>query len=155
MNIYKTSLRGHGVYSLELNIPDNKKEHITCRFLKNGKKHRTDGPAVVTWKEYRRGASRFYYIMGELVPKESFLKVLHADYEDLPLYINEPLLKYIAMDRLAGIRSGIMLSKDHEYEVEVKARTRVLSLKQLKVLDFTRTLNRLVRINIQHLKPFQ
>ena len=152
MNIYKTS---PGTYSLDLKVPKDLTDHIKCVFYKGGKAHRTDGPAIVTWKEFKRGSTQFYYIRGQQVPKESFLKVLHANIEDLPLYINDPILKDIAIDRLKGVRSGIELTHHKEYDIEIKVRTRVLSLKQLGILRLTQTIQRMVRLNIQHLKPFQ
>lgn len=162
MNIYR---EGSGTYQIKIydfdknrtaNTSENApKGKVQVTFKRKGLYHRTDGPAVVTWDVRRKGVTSLYYLNGVHVDKDKYLKVLNAPMEDMPIYLNDPLFKDLAIDRLKGTRSSIELSVNRDMTSIVKSKTLLLSLKQLKVLELTRTIQRMVRVNIQNLQPFK
>lgn len=62
--------------------------------------HRTNGPARIKWNDTE--TLNEYFLRGESVTEEEYMEVYKAPVEDLPLWINDPIRKDIAIDRLAG-----------------------------------------------------
>lgn len=153
MNVYREVPVNDYRLFVESRIVDTKVA-TAIEFLYKGKRHRTDGPALITYYNNQQGSSTFYYIHGELVKKDEFIKVMNAPLRILPLYINNHLLKEIAKDRLAGTRSKIILTKSQGDESDIRRRSALLDEKQLMVMELINTINQSVYKNIQHLKPF-
>ena len=66
-------------------------------YSKEGKLHREDGPAITTCP----CGQNHYYLNGEKISEELFLKVTQGPLEDLPLYMGLGYDEYIAK-RLKG-----------------------------------------------------
>lgn len=84
----------------------------TVLFKCEAQAHRTNGPARVKWKDNE--TINEYFLRGESVPEEEYMEVYNAPVEDLPLWINDPIRKDIAIDRLAGDEFKIIHLKGPE-----------------------------------------
>ena len=136
--------------------------HMSITFYKkepNGEsysvRHNTDGPAVITWNPQTCGTTKLYYINGECCNEDTYLKVLNAPFDKLPLYFNQYPYSLIAQDRLKGAKTEIVLKESTALEHEIHKRIDPPTQQQVLIKDLIRGLRRAINKSILDFKPLK
>jgi len=97
-------------------IPNSNSKH-KLEYKVGTNLHRTDGPAIYTWDDKTTGITKAYYVDGVAIRDEAFECILSCPENELPLLINTPVIKQIAIDRLKGAYSTIALEPYYDRDL--------------------------------------
>lgn len=136
--------------------------HMSINFYKKEPKkevhpvpHNTDGPAVITWDPLKDGVTKMYYLEGLRCNEDTYLKVLNAPFDQLPLYLNQYPYSLIAQDRLKGDKTEIVLKKSIALEYEIHRRIDPPTQQQVLIKNLVRGLRRAINKSILDFKPLK
>ena len=94
----------NGVLHRDDDHPAYQDFHGTKKWFKEGVLHRTLGPAIISTST--ETPELVYYLGGEEITgkdREDFIKLIEASPEEVPLFINHPVLREVAKERLKGL----------------------------------------------------
>jgi len=130
---------------------------IRVRFYKNEKLHRTDGPAIITWRPVApsKGATKLYYLKDKMIDPIEYIRIMNLPMRDLPLHLNLEPYSMIVKDRLAGTRTEIDLDSHSILEPMILKKMWAITPEQVLIKDLINKLNRAIAKNLKHVKPFQ
>ena len=98
---FSISYHFNGFLHRDNDLPAYKDRHGTLKWYKNGMLHRTKGPAIINTS--KTIGEEVYYLNGQEIKgqdREDFKKLIKCNMSQVPLFINHPVLKDIAKERL-------------------------------------------------------